>query len=76
MSYKLCTAPDGREFYMVGNKMFSHLGYSQQFSDDQKVAVSYKAVGYKDYSGWRDMADDMEKAGIANIFTPFSTDFG
>lgn len=70
----LCKAPNGKEFYMAGERMWSCFGYNKTVEND--AVVGYKAAGYKEYSDWRKMADDMEAGGIKNIFAPFARDWG
>jgi hypothetical protein len=73
----LCKAPNSREFYMAGQCMFSCFGYAATVDDNtpDKI-IGWEAVGFKEYSTWREMADDMEECGIKNIFAPFARDWG
>lgn len=77
MSYMLCKAPNSREFYMAGNVMFSCFGYAPKVDEKMPDKIKgWEAVGVKQYETWREMADDMEASGIANIFSPFARDWG
>lgn len=72
--YMLCQAPNSRQFYMVGSCMFSCFGYAPNVKNGK--IIGHTAVDYKEYSDWRDMADDMVLSGIENIFRPFARDWG
>lgn len=77
MGYMLCKAPNGREFYMAGNRMFSCFGYAPTVEAKEPDTITgWDAVGFKEYLTWRDMAEDMEACGIENIFAPFARDWG
>jgi hypothetical protein len=77
MSYMLCKAPNSREFYMTGERMFSCFGYAPSVDENSPDTITgWTAVGFKEYPTWREMADDMEVCGIKNIFAPFARDWG
>ena len=73
-TYRLCKAPDGRQFYMAGKIMFSCLGYNTVVVNDR--VTGHEAIAPRQYANWREMADDMEASGIDNIFAPFARDWG
>jgi hypothetical protein len=62
---------------MAGQYMFSCFGYAPKVDNkDPSKIIGHEAVGLKEYSTWREMADDMEACGITNIFAPFARDWG
>lgn len=73
--YELCRGKNGRQFYMTDESMWSCFGWERTEGPDGKPQDG-RAIGFKQYSGWREMAEDMVASGIENPFAPFARDWG